>query len=162
MSKFNSLQHVTLFPLDRLRHGYKALRLRLTCPKVSLSANLVTELTVLGTHGYGYGYGYGYKIKGLQAIRTLARLLHWYQCGRDFRGSLEVPTMSAKSLTLAKSLHTVSVVVAVARYVSASHPTAGGPAECVGHALAILGYAGAADPYGLAQRAMVILSKDAQ
>lgn len=72
--------------------------------------------------------------------------------------------MSAKSATLAKSLHTVSALVAVARLVQASNhssPHYQAPEVAVQCALAALGYAGAADPYGLAQRAVAQLQKGA-
>ena len=69
--------------------------------------------------------------------------------------------MSTKSKSLAKSLHTVSAVVAVAKlhlqnglsYTSAPlcHQAA------VRAALRTLGYADASDPYGLAARAVAIL-----
>lgn len=69
--------------------------------------------------------------------------------------------MSAKSATLAKSLHTVSALVAIARYVL--DLTRDGDREfALRTALDILGYDGAADPYGLAARAAAILEKDAQ
>jgi hypothetical protein len=63
--------------------------------------------------------------------------------------------MSTKSKTLAKSLHTVSAIVAVARYMAGfdQHRAA----EHVPAALHVLGYADAADPYGLAARAVAIL-----
>lgn len=67
--------------------------------------------------------------------------------------------MSAKSATLAKSLHTVSAIVAVARLMQRVFPV---PADAVREALAVLGYDGAADPYGLAARAVATLAKDAQ
>ena len=74
--------------------------------------------------------------------------------------------MSAKSATLAKSLHTVSALVAVARHYAESTQLRTGAsvdaAGAVAAALCILGYEGAADPYGLAARAVAILSKDAQ
>ena len=75
--------------------------------------------------------------------------------------------MSAKSATLAKSLHTVSALVSVARL----HRSRFTSPDLSGHMLAVLavqdalrtlGYAGAADPYGLAARAVAILEKDAQ
>lgn len=67
--------------------------------------------------------------------------------------------MSAKSATLAKSLHTVSAIVAVARIPIIA---ANGPDGAVRAALRYLGYADAADPYGLAARAVTILEKSAQ
>lgn len=76
--------------------------------------------------------------------------------------------MSAKSNTLAKSLHTVSVLVSVARELrrldSATTPNlpAMSAAGAVGAALHVLGYAGAADPYGLAAKAVAILARGGQ
>lgn len=72
--------------------------------------------------------------------------------------------MSAKSATLAKSLHTVTVLVNVARLapVPFSIPDARMSAYRVGFALQALGYADAPDTYGLAARAVAILEKDAQ
>lgn len=71
--------------------------------------------------------------------------------------------MSTKSATLAKSLHTVSALVAVARLAPApaTIPAAQMAQYRVGFALHTLGYAGAADPHGLAARAVAILSKGA-
>ena len=77
--------------------------------------------------------------------------------------------MSAKSATLAKSLHTVSALVAVARiYLALCPPSApffrDNPQRlcewAVGAALHGLGYGGAADPYGLAARAVALLAKE--
>jgi hypothetical protein len=76
--------------------------------------------------------------------------------------------MSAKSATLAKSLHTVSVLVSVAREIARNDahddtrlpPRT--PAELVNVALCVLGYVNASDPYGLAARAVAQLSKDVQ
>jgi hypothetical protein len=68
--------------------------------------------------------------------------------------------MSANSATLAKSLHTVSVIVAIGREFM-KQPSIR-PAEAVRIALDILGYTNAADPYGLADRAIMLLAKDAQ
>jgi hypothetical protein len=74
--------------------------------------------------------------------------------------------MSAKSATLAKSLHTVSVIVNVARHYAESVQLRTGASVdasgAVAAALCILGYDGAADPYGLAARAVLQLRKDAQ
>lgn len=79
--------------------------------------------------------------------------------------------MSAKSATLAKSLHTVSALVSVARiYLALCPPSTPAIRDnpqrlrewAVGCALHGLGYGGAADPYGLAQRAVAILAKDPQ
>ena len=71
--------------------------------------------------------------------------------------------MSAKSASLAKSLHTVSAIVAVARHlIGVQYPLARTPANAVTAALSILGYDGAADPYGLAARAVAQLPKEAQ
>jgi hypothetical protein len=68
--------------------------------------------------------------------------------------------MSAKSASLAKSLHTVSVLVAVSRYVAAIRSTV--PADEVPTAAALLGYLDAYDPHGLCNRAVAQLSKGAQ
>ena len=68
--------------------------------------------------------------------------------------------MSAKSATLAKSLHTVSVLVNVARLFMELVAERGQPmsaAYAVESALGTLGYSGAADPYGLAAKAVAIL-----
>lgn len=71
--------------------------------------------------------------------------------------------MSAKSATLAKSLHTVSAIVSVARHLMAvQYPLARDAAGAVRTALDILGYDGAADPYGLAARAVATLEKGAR
>lgn len=74
--------------------------------------------------------------------------------------------MSAKSATLAKSLHTVSVIVVVARHhqecAKYFHGASVDNAAAVDAALCLLGYHGAADPHGLAARAVAILSKGAQ
>jgi hypothetical protein len=82
--------------------------------------------------------------------------------------------MSAKSATLAKSLHTVSVLVNVARELQRVAADSGrhfpeGPAGAVRAALVVLGYADrgdsditATDPYGLEAKAIAILAKDAQ
>ena len=68
--------------------------------------------------------------------------------------------MSAKSQTLAKSLHTVSVLVNVARHFQhlARYEGQDMTADyAVESALGILGYADAADPHGLAAKAVAIL-----
>lgn len=67
--------------------------------------------------------------------------------------------MSAKSQTLAKSLHTVSVLVNVARLRMQLAPTMTA-AYAVESALCDLGYHGAADPYGLAAKAVAVLSAE--
>jgi len=74
--------------------------------------------------------------------------------------------MSAKTLTLAKSLHTVSVLVNVARLLMQQNPTLDA-FHAVDGALCALGYRcqnepAASDPYGLAARAVAMLSKGAQ
>jgi hypothetical protein len=61
--------------------------------------------------------------------------------------------------TLAKSLHTVSVLVNVARTAPATFVAT---ADRVTFALMVLGYENSPDPYGLAARAVAILEKDAQ
>lgn len=79
--------------------------------------------------------------------------------------------MSAKSATLAKSLHTVSALVSVARiYLALCPPSTPAIRDnperlaqyAVGAALHGLGYGGASDPHGLAQRAVALLVKDPQ
>ena len=71
--------------------------------------------------------------------------------------------MSAKSQTLAKSLHTVSVLVNVARLIQRNAlPERLCERYAVDQALIELGYANGADPYGLAAKAVAILSKGAQ
>ena len=70
------------------------------------------------------------------------------------------------SKPLAKSLHTVSVLINVAREVARndSYDDTRLPprtaAELVSVALAVLGYANAPDPYGLAARAVAVLEKE--
>ena len=70
--------------------------------------------------------------------------------------------MSTKSATLAKSLHTVSVLVNVARLAGAAtgNTQKRDPAACVRCALIALGYDGAADPHGLAAKAVAQLSRE--
>jgi hypothetical protein len=71
--------------------------------------------------------------------------------------------MSAKSATLAKSLHTVSVIVNVARreMLLAVHDDASiRPEHAISCALATLGYVGASDPYGLAAKALAVLKAE--
>ena len=60
--------------------------------------------------------------------------------------------MSAATKTLAKSLHTVTVIVRVARLMRKLRSTSNEVA--VTHALELLGYHDAADPYGLAAAAL--------
>lgn len=64
--------------------------------------------------------------------------------------------MSTKSKTLAKSLHTVTAIVQVARLLKSVHVTYDN-AEAVACALIVLGYEGASDPYDLAARALASL-----
>ena len=59
--------------------------------------------------------------------------------------------MSTKPL--AKSLHTVTVIVRVAKALRPLHPNST-PEQQVELALMVLGYVDAADPYGLAQAAL--------
>ena len=71
--------------------------------------------------------------------------------------------MSTKTKTLAKSLHTVTVLVTVARLIAKQ--TGRNPAACVGSAAVALGYSGqtdanASDPYGLRDRAREILAAE--
>jgi len=72
--------------------------------------------------------------------------------------------MSTQSKTLAKSLHTVSAIVAVAKQgpFRFDHVAYCRHTRNVDWALRILGYSDASDPYGLAARAVAILSKDSQ
>jgi hypothetical protein len=65
--------------------------------------------------------------------------------------------MSTKTATLAKSLHTVSVLVNVANL----SPHHGFPSIMVEWAAERLGYDGAADPHGLKAKAVALLSKEA-
>jgi hypothetical protein len=66
--------------------------------------------------------------------------------------------MSTKSKTLAKSLHTVTALAAVAR-LHARYQINCTPADAIAAALETFGYTGAADPYGLADKARAILEK---
>lgn len=70
--------------------------------------------------------------------------------------------MSAKSATLAKSLHTVSVLVSVAKLgpFTHDHVAYNRHVRNVDWAMERLGYAEAADPYGLAARAVSILAAE--
>lgn len=66
---------------------------------------------------------------------------------------------------LAKSLHTVSVLVNVARHFQDLARFDGGAMSAeyaVESAVAILSYQGAADPYGLRAKALAILAKGEQ
>lgn len=67
--------------------------------------------------------------------------------------------MSTKSATLAKSLHTVSVLVAVARKLATIHDNLS-PRSLIDEALAVLGYDGADDPHGLAAKAVAQLQRE--
>jgi hypothetical protein len=60
--------------------------------------------------------------------------------------------MSTKNRTLAKSLHTVTAIADVARLHMQAHALP--PAAAILRALDTLGYAGAADPYSLAAKAL--------
>jgi hypothetical protein len=69
--------------------------------------------------------------------------------------------MSTKTKTLAKSLHTITAIAAVARlHIASGNMPSPLPALAVGLALETLGYAGAADPYGLADKARAILERN--
>jgi len=73
--------------------------------------------------------------------------------------SKPVPTM------IPKSLHTITVICAVARALHAAHAsqypgTAATPGLFVGHALRALGYDGVPDTYGLAMKAAAQIRKD--
>lgn len=66
--------------------------------------------------------------------------------------------MSTKTQTLAKSLHTVSVLVSVAQALVGTGTLPDQSAvSSVAAALRVLGYADAADPHGLAAKAVAIL-----
>ena len=65
--------------------------------------------------------------------------------------------MSTKSKTLAKSLHTVTAIAAVARLIARTNPAHSTNEAAVAAALIVLGYADASDPYGLAARALASL-----
>lgn len=65
--------------------------------------------------------------------------------------------MSKIEKPLAKSLHTVTVILQVART-----DKSGKPAERVSYALAVLGLKGKPDPYGLAAQATRLLTKEAK
>lgn len=69
--------------------------------------------------------------------------------------------MSAKSATLAKSLHTVSVLVSVARLLMSRDAYAENISLAVSDAMAVLGYEGATDPHGLAAKVVDVLRKEA-
>lgn len=69
--------------------------------------------------------------------------------------------MSTRTKTLAKSLHTVSVIVNVARHEMNTNPRQPDADWAVRIALNVLGYADAADPYGLAATALKQLEKEA-
>lgn len=70
--------------------------------------------------------------------------------------------MSTKSKTLAKSLHTVTVLVQVARLRAPSHGNSVAEINetALDRALETLGYAGAADPYDLRGKALAVLNKE--
>ena len=70
--------------------------------------------------------------------------------------------MSAKSATLAKSLHTVSVLVAVAKRgpFTYDHVAYNRHVRNIDWALDVLGYGDASDPHGLIPRAVAILEKE--
>lgn len=63
--------------------------------------------------------------------------------------------MSTKSKTLAKSLHTVSVIVTIAR--REINNGISDPRDAIISALWILGYSDASDPHGLVARALAVL-----
>jgi hypothetical protein len=64
-----------------------------------------------------------------------------------------------KQNTLPKSLHTITVLVNVARiYLDGGHERA----HCVSLALAALGYDGTPDTYELASKARAILTREVQ
>ena len=61
--------------------------------------------------------------------------------------------MTTETKPLAKSLHTIRVIVNVARYVKRID-YAKSLSECIRDAIAILGHQGAEDPYCLAEKAL--------
>lgn len=63
--------------------------------------------------------------------------------------------MTSTTKSLAKSLHTVTVLVRLARMIRETRPCSNGAA--VAEALRVLGYDGADDPYGLAAVALAQL-----
>jgi hypothetical protein len=65
--------------------------------------------------------------------------------------------MSTKTKTLAKSLHTVTAIERVARLIQCRPGPHTPNAEAVRLAVAALGYEGAADPYGLAGKALKVM-----
>lgn len=67
--------------------------------------------------------------------------------------------MSTKTKTLAKSLHTVTALQRVGR-LHWSLTCSGTAAEAIADAMRTLGYEGAADPYGLADRATAALAAE--
>ena len=66
--------------------------------------------------------------------------------------------MSTKTKSLAKSLHTITALVAVARLLAKAE--GGEPKHCVFAAASALGYRGAADPYDLKGKAIAILAAE--
>lgn len=67
--------------------------------------------------------------------------------------------MSTRTKTLAKSLHTVSVLVSFGRY-ALSNNLAAAPQHALDGALEVLGYTDAADPYDLKGAALRQLEKE--
>lgn len=67
--------------------------------------------------------------------------------------------MSTKTQTLAKSLHTVTALVNVGREALRYHVN-GDVSSAIQNAARILGYADAADPYGLQDKARAILAAE--
>lgn len=61
---------------------------------------------------------------------------------------------------VAKSLHTVTVIIQVAGYMHASG-AAKSVAGAIASAMTVLGLNGRPDPYGLADKATAIMNKDA-
>lgn len=68
--------------------------------------------------------------------------------------------MSTKTRTLAKSLHTITALIAVARLIAAAAGNKKNPADYVSDAAIALGYGSAADPYGLRAKAREILAAE--
>jgi hypothetical protein len=69
--------------------------------------------------------------------------------------------MSTKSKTLAKSLHTVTALVKVARLIATASKRDPKPSDVDAAAVA-LGYSNASDPYDLRGKAREILEADAE
>lgn len=67
--------------------------------------------------------------------------------------------MSTQTKTLAKSLHTVTALADAALFIRTQENDEISDADAMQAALELFGYAGANDPYGLADKALVALNK---